>query len=60
MIHKDLLFLISLVISDFSNHKAVKKRREMRRDYHPKFEKPKSRNFMISITAVILDQIGTL
>jgi hypothetical protein len=60
MIHKGLLFLVSLVISDFSNPKAVKKRREMRCDYHPKFENPKSRNFMISKTVIILDQIGTI
>jgi hypothetical protein len=60
MIHKGLLFLVSLVISDFSNHKAVNRRREMRRDYHPKFENPKSRNFMFSKTVIILDQIGTI
>ena len=33
MIHKRLLFLVSLVISHFSNHRPIKKRRETERTF---------------------------
>jgi len=38
MNHKRLLFLVSLVISDFSNHKTGKKRREAESTYERTFE----------------------
>ena len=37
MNHKTLIFLVLLVISDFSNHRTIKNEQEMRRDFCPDF-----------------------
>ena len=60
MIHKSLLFLVLLVVSDFSNHKAVKIGRQAERTFSsgillPKWQQGKSEFSELSINVKIFE-----